>query len=189
MTSFMNTLFRDIGLNVNLHKRIPMVFDIKGIDKRPWVPPLFMLINPRTFEKSSAKIVTTTKTRSGWVEYHWGDELDTLSASAATASFMLPYAGLASGSSKPFINRTSTIGYMNFLSIIEIYRSNGLLWDENGVPVRAGSLRVLYDSGYHSGYFEDFIFREVEDTPYRFDVSFTFKVQNTMTVLSPGSPF
>lgn len=189
MSSILSTMFRDIGLMTNLSPRIPMMFDIRGVSKRPWVPPLVMLINPKTFERNSSKIITQQKTRGGWVEYHWGDELDTLTASGATASFVLPYAGLASGSSKPYVNRTITMGYLNFLSLLEIYRSNGLIWDEKGIPVSAGTIRLFYDNTYYSGYFESFSFQESDRIPYRFNIDFVFKVQKTLATLSPGSPF
>jgi len=187
--TWINSLFRDIGLGVNLSTRIAMMFDIQGIGKRRWVQQLVMLINPKTFERSSSKIITTQKTRGGWVMYHWGDDLDTLTAAGATASFILPYGGLASGSSKPLINRTVTVGYMNFLSLMELYRSNGLLWNENGVPVRAGTIRLFYDCTYYNGYFESFNFQESDKIPYRFNVDFSFKVQKTFATLSPGSPY
>jgi len=210
---------RDVGiLTRNLRSRIPMIFDITHVQKQPWVPPLYLLINPRTLERNGAKRVTTQKTRGGWVEFHWGDELDTLTANGSTPAFLLPpppqiplppippiplppnpiatsigvpqlpSMGLASGSKKPFVNRTSSAGYMNFSALFDIYRSNGLVYDELGVPIKLGQIRLTYDSFQYSGYFENFNYTESDGHPYRFDISFTFKVQTTRGVLSPGFP-
>jgi len=187
VASLINNAFRDIGILQNLRKRIPMIFDIVDVKKFPWVPPLFMLINPSTLERSSMKKITTQKTRSAWVEYHWGDELDTLTASGSTGGFVLPFAGLASGSKKPF-SRVTTISYLNFLNVLDIYRSNGAVYDDYGAIVEYGNVRMFYDLTYYVGYFSDFSFTDSETHPYRFDIDFTFRVQRTLTTLSPGSP-
>lgn len=188
MGSIVNNLLRDIGIMQNLRKRIPMVFDIVDVPKFPWVPPLFMLINPSSLERSSTKIIQTQKTRNAWVEYHWGDELDVLSASGSTGGFYLPYAGLASGSKKPF-SRTTTISYFNFINLLNLYRSNGAIYDDFGAIVSYGNIRMFYDLTYYIGYFTEFTFKDSETHPYRFEISFTFKAQRTIETLSPGSLF
>ena len=186
MSSFQNRLFREAGLLQNTYPRLPMIFDIVNVKKSPWVPPLPMLINPSTLERNSAKIVTTQKTRNAWVEYHWGDELDTLSATGSTGSFVLPFAGLASGSKTP-ISRTLTLSYLNFMNILDIYRSNGAVYDDYGAVVRQGNIRLFYDLTQYLGYFTEFSYSDSDQRPYRFNISFTFKVQRTLTTLSPGS--
>ena len=218
-TASSTDFLRDVGiLTRNLLSRIPMIFDIAGMRKQPWVPPLFMLINPTTMERNYSKRVTTQKTRGGWVEYHWGDELDTIEASGYTAAFLLPPApqgplppfppppplpvplsslpgvsslpsmGLASGSKNPVVNRTFSAGYLNFIALLDLYRCNGLAYDELGVPIFAGNIRLSYDSFQYIGYFENFTFNETDTRPFQFEINFTFKVQTTRGLLSPGLP-
>lgn len=49
---------------------------------------LTMLINPATMNANMAKIVGRSQTMTGWVEDHWGEELDTVTFSGSTASFL-----------------------------------------------------------------------------------------------------
>lgn len=188
MPSLQNLAFRNLGILQNTYPRLPVIFDIVNVKKTPWVPPLPMLINPSSLERSSAKIITTQKTRNAWVEYHWGDELDTLSASGSTGSFVLPIAGLASGSKTP-LSRNLTVSHLNFMNIFDIYRSNGAVYDDYGAIVRHGNIRMFYDLTQYVGYFTEFSYAESDQNPYRFNITFTFKVQKTVSTLSPGSLF
>lgn len=49
---------------------------------------LVLLINPATMNANLSKIVGRTQTMTGWVEDHWGEELDTISFSGSSASFL-----------------------------------------------------------------------------------------------------
>ena len=58
-----------------------------------------LLINPATMNANLAKIVGRSQTMTGWVEEHWGEELDTVTFSGSTAAFIWggPRSDLASG--------------------------------------------------------------------------------------------
>ena len=49
---------------------------------------LVLLINPATMNANLSKIVNRTQTLTGWIEDHWGEELDTVSFSGSGASFL-----------------------------------------------------------------------------------------------------
>jgi hypothetical protein len=49
---------------------------------------LVLLINPSSINANLSKIVNRTQTMTGWVEDHWGEELDTISIQGSSASFL-----------------------------------------------------------------------------------------------------
>lgn len=46
------------------------------------------MINPQSISVNMAKIVGRTQTMTGWLEEHWGEELDTITFSGSTAAFV-----------------------------------------------------------------------------------------------------
>lgn len=46
------------------------------------------MINPQSISVNMAKIVGRTQTMTGWLEEHWGEELDTVTFSGSTAAFV-----------------------------------------------------------------------------------------------------
>lgn len=78
---------------------------------------LVLLINPATMNANLAKIVSRTQTMSGWVEDHWGEELDTVTFSGSSASFLWggPRPDFAQGplSDSPQEIRDTFNNYMN----------------------------------------------------------------------------
>ena len=46
-------------------------------------------INPSSASLNLAKIVNRTQTMTGWVEEHWGEELDTITFQGSTAAFVM----------------------------------------------------------------------------------------------------
>jgi len=59
---------------------------------------LVLLINPSSISVNLSKIVNRTQTMTGWVEDHWGEELDTITFQGSSASF------LWGGPSTPYTN-------------------------------------------------------------------------------------
>ena len=49
---------------------------------------LNLLINPATMNANLSKIINRTPTMTGWIEDHWGEELDTVTFAGSTAAFI-----------------------------------------------------------------------------------------------------
>lgn len=49
---------------------------------------LILTINPSTVSINASKIVNRTQTMTGWVEDHWGEDLDTITFQGSSAAFM-----------------------------------------------------------------------------------------------------
>lgn len=46
------------------------------------------LVNPNTLSVNMAKVVGRSQSMTGWIEEHWGDELDTITFSGSSAAFV-----------------------------------------------------------------------------------------------------
>jgi len=49
---------------------------------------LVLLINPTSLSVNMSKIINRSQTMTGWVEDHWGEELDTITFQGSSASFL-----------------------------------------------------------------------------------------------------
>ena len=79
--------------NVQRIRFYMQIVDINGkpvsytIDGQVFVG-LVLLINPASISANLSKIVNRTQTMTGWIEDHWGEELDTISLQGSSASFI-----------------------------------------------------------------------------------------------------
>jgi len=85
--------------------------------------------NPNSLVISSAKIINRYNTMTRWVEEHWGDELDTINFAGSTYSFNARldnnnYTGLTS------LSRNYSEAYKFLKALVDIYRTNGYLYQE-----------------------------------------------------------
>lgn len=171
-----------------------IIWQVKGIAQSLNVPDLIMKINPSNLDESYTQLINRKRSLGGFIEEHWGEQLDSLSASGTTRSFFGPN-GLTNQ------NRRDTEGYKEFEQLVNIYRNNGSIYNERtGQIVAQGTIVMNYDDYIYQGYFETFSIKEVNNRPYNLDYDFTFKVtyeeypgrvksfKNITTVLSPGSP-
>ena len=146
---------------------------------------LVMHVNPANFNETFTKKVERIQTRGGWVEQHWGDELTEISADGSTGAFMNIYTGLSS------ILRRRTIAWDRFRDLHDLYRNNGSLWDPNGAIVLQGQIMLMYDKGTYIGTFRTFDFEETADTPFVFQIHWSFKVLKVIfqaPIAAPGQP-
>jgi hypothetical protein len=82
--------------------------------------------NPDTLSISSGKIVNKYNTMTRWVEEHWGDDMDTISFSGSTFSFMtLDPGGPAEGLT--VINRRDTNSFLMLKELVRFFRVNGCI--------------------------------------------------------------
>lgn len=62
----------------------PQTYTLNGI---PFVG-LIMNISPTSMNVNMSQLVTRTQTMSGWIEEHWGQELDTVTFQGSSAAFI-----------------------------------------------------------------------------------------------------
>lgn len=156
---------------INSGGRIPVLFQVVSPDGVTELLPdaLYLHVNPKDLKESFAKKLERVQTRGGWVEFHWGDELDGISCSQSTGTFVNTQTGLAS------VLRRETIAYSKFLDLKALFHNNGSIYDDQGQIVLQGGVRIMYDTGVFTGYFTDFSIEENDDNPFTFDLSWSFK--------------
>jgi hypothetical protein len=143
------------------------------------LPPLYMQYNPQSWNQTFKKITTRYQTFSAYVEEYWGDDLDTISASATTGGFILDDQRSIGGYTT--YNRRDTQSFQKFQDTMDVYANNGNTYDSQGRVIKKGSIIIFYDPGTYIGYFENFNYTEDANNPYRFTFDFTFKVTKSFT--------
>lgn len=141
---------------------------------------LVMHVNPANMTISSNQKVERIQTRGGWVEQFWGDELDEISCDGTTGAFMNLYTGLSS------IVRQQTIAWDRYRDLYDLFHNNGSLYDPYGNIVLQGSIMLMYDRGIYLGTFRSFEVEETDATPFSFNLSWTFKVEQTLLQVAQG---
>jgi hypothetical protein len=149
------------------------VFDPKS-GKEILIPPIDFHVTPSSMQMSYTKNISRSRTRGGFVEEHFGDELDTIQISAATGSFLsIAKNGLTSE------NRNRTLSMVNFQEILAIYRNNACVYDQTGIVVSQGFVVLNWDNYRFNGQFSSFNWEESAESPFRFTFGFNFEVQRT----------
>jgi len=159
------------------------------------IPDVVLLVNPTSLEWSMANRVQETRTRGGFLQEFWGSELDTLTASGKSAVAYVASQGADQGGGLTIRDlRRDSAGYRNLRRLVDIYRSNGVIYgmramgnyavgrDEEKPAYRktllyGGYVDIFYDGVTYSGFFENFEVRESGEAPFWLDWSFTFKVE------------
>jgi len=162
------------------------------------VPEIILLVNPSELSWSLANKVQETRTRGGFVQEFWAGELETLSAEGQSAvAYVVRNDGHPKGQGGGLTIRdlrSGSAGYRNLRRLVDVYRSNGVLYgmramgnyavgqgDEKPVFRKTllynGYVQVFYDGVTYSGFFENFEIMESGDMPFWLTWSFTFKVE------------
>ena len=139
------------------------------------LPPLYFHINPQNFDIAYAKKIHRYQTFNAYVEEYWGEELETISCNGSTGGFISEELGLDT------LGRAKTDPYYKFQDILDIYRNNGNIYNDQGRILKKGKLVMFFDPGTYFGFFENFSYTESADNPYKFNFNFTFKVQKSYT--------
>jgi hypothetical protein len=156
---------------------IPLAFQITSpYDKLRALLPhaLIAHVNPRSFAETFNKKVERIQTRGGFVEQHWGDDLGEISVDQSTGAFINLYTGLSS------VLRHRTIAWDRYRDLYDLYRNNASVYDPFGNIVLQGYVMLMYDRGTYLGYFRSFSVEEAEETPFAFNMSWNFKVVETL---------
>jgi len=158
------------------------------------IPDVLLLVNPTDLQWSMANRVQETRTRGGFMQEFWGGELDTLSASGRTAvAYVAKQDGQAGGLTIRDLRQDSA-GYRNLRRLVDVYRSNGVIYgmratgnyavglDSEKPAYRktllySGYVNIFYDGVTYSGFFENFEVAESGQSPFWLDWNFTFKVE------------
>lgn len=159
-----------------------MIFELVNVDHsdsvvpqgNPIFPYMVLHINPESLEEQYQKLITRTVTRGGFVEQHWGEELDSLSCTASTGAFVSTRTGVS------VLNRKASIAYRKYLELVALYRNGGSVYDQRGNIVFHGGINLHFDSNIYSGYFENLTVGEKGDSPFVFSVDFAFKVKTSI---------
>lgn len=143
---------------------------------------LVLHVNPRNLQEGFNQKIERIQTRGGFVEQHWGHDLTELSAEGSTGAFMNIYNGLSS------VMRQRTIAWDRYRDLHDLFLNNGALHDPSGAIVLSGHIMIMYDRGTYIGSFRTFEVEETDDSPFAFNLNWTFKVEETLTQYSMGSP-
>lgn len=178
----------------SVRNRKAIVWQIEGLPESLRVPDLMMSINPKNLSSKYTQLINRKRTFGGFIEEHWGEQLDSLSASGETGSFFGPL-GLTNA------NRRDTEEYEKFEQLLSMYRNNGSIYDtRSGKIVAQGSIVMNYDSCIYDGYFDNFSVTDSADKPFSLSYNFSFKVTREIypgriksfasitTVSRPGAP-
>jgi hypothetical protein len=156
---------------------VPMAFQITSpFDRRKALLPsaLVMHVNPANLTINHQHKVERIQTRGGFVEQHWPDDLDDISADGSTGAFMNIRTGLSA------VMRRRTIAWDRFKDLYDLYRNNGSLHDPYGNIVLQGNVMLMWDRGTYLGGFRQFDVEETDDTPFAFKISWGFRVEYTI---------
>jgi hypothetical protein len=207
-----NTLHKYPGLPV-FFEMIDSSNTPKGIfvNNNFYVATLKLTPNPENMIINSSKKIQRFNTLSGWIEEHWGDEIDTVSFSGSTFALF----GLDYGLTSEF--RTQTDAYAFLKELVHLYQLNGCIYqnadDYDGIntnpavaeflnnnPDFVGNhprkgmvkerlyLRLSYDYLTLLGRFETFDIIEDSNKPFRFTYNIIFRAERTFYTLDmlPG---
>lgn len=173
----------------------PMLFQVTRVGSLEplWPYVLALHVNPTTLQEQFTKNKNVVMTRGGFVEFVWPDDLDSLSADATTGAFMGPDSGLTSDSANPtyrirrgastireFRGRHGTIAWERHQDLLELFRSNGQIFNGVGVPVLRSQIMCMYDRGIYFGWFTTFDVTETGETPFQFKLTWEFRVTQTI---------
>lgn len=161
----------------------PVEFLIAGPTGRIVVPHALVLqVNPSELSPSFSRVVERIQTRGGWVEQDHGEQLDDVSATFRSGAFIHVRQGLAKH------NPYDTFAMDKILDLYELYRNNGLIYDDRGRPVFAGAVIMSYDAAIFIGSFRSLEMQWQAENPFSLNGTFSFKTEKILWNLStvPG---
>lgn len=171
-----------------------MLFGVTKVGKPELLWPFLLAlhVNPSSLQEQFNKNKNIVMTRGGFVEFVWPDDLDSLSADSTTGAFIGPDSGLTADSSNPsykigrggavrqFRGRHGTIAWERMTDLLELFRSNGQIFNGSGAPVLRSQILCMYDRGVYTGWFSTFEVSETADMPFQFKLTWEFKITETI---------
>lgn len=135
-----------------------------------YIPQITMYVAPSSLSFQYKKIIHREKTRGGWLEQHWGEDLDVVSATSSTGTFQILGTGLTT------VQRYTSLAKINFQEVFYMFKNNGCVYDSNGNIIAQGDVYINYDNFQMFGQFENFSWTEDASLPYKWNFTFTFQV-------------
>ena len=156
--------------NQSVRNKKLIIWQIGGLPTSYTLPDLTMKINPENLNTQFSQLLNRKRTWGGFIEEHWGEQLDSLSASGISSQFYSEL-GLTNES------RRDTDSFKEFEKFINVYRNNGTLYDQKtGAILVQGYVVMNYDNAIYKGYFESFSLNEIAEKQYQLQYDFSFKV-------------
>ena len=163
--------------------RYPYAYDtkVKGVDYN-FVPSIRFDINPNEMTIEYEKNINKTLTGGGWFEEYWRDNLSVMNARGSTGAFLHKDYGITT------VSRSDTRQYQIFVALVRFYQENGHIYSPSGAILLRGHIELFYGDSRYLGYFENFTFTESALNPFRFEYTFTYRIEreNTFSKI-PGS--
>lgn len=138
------------------------------------VPELTFHVNPQEESKTFKKIIHRYRTRAGWIEEHWGEELDQITINGSTGTFYHPNYGTNTSF------RYETLAMINFQEILSLFRNNAAVYSDTGAIIAQGDVVITFDGFKFYGQFSHFSWEENATNPFRFTFNFNFEVNTTI---------
>lgn len=135
---------------------------------------LVLHVNPMSLQETSNQKVERFMTRGAFVEQHWPSDLSEISADQSTGAFMNIQTGLTS------VLRQKTIAWDRYRDLHDLFKNNAGLRDPFGNVVLQGQIMLMYDKGTYLGTFRNFEWSDTDDSPFAFQLNWTFKVEETI---------
>lgn len=148
---------------------------------------LALYVNPESLDEKLTKTKSVVQTYGGFVEFIWPDDLDSISATGSTGGFISPKFGYTAapsdteGASGSLDGRRGTLAYERFQDFLDLFHMNGMVFDSNGRPAIRGRVIMFYDRGIFSGHFTTFDVEEDASSPFRFNLTWEFKIENVIS--------
>ena len=84
---FTNTPFPSQTKSGTVTNRKLIIWQIEGLPEKFKLADLMMSINPKNLNSNYTQLINRKRTHGGFIEEHWGEQLDSLSASGTTKQF------------------------------------------------------------------------------------------------------
>jgi len=137
---------------------------------------VYFYVNPSRLSYSYRQKTTRRRTRSGWAEEYWGEELDTVTVEAVTGGFKSNSTGYREHQETSKNN--DDFAFSRLESLIKAYRHGGLN-HEGTFASSFAPVQLHFDKFTYYGFFENLNVEDSVDKPFMFSFNFTFKVLGT----------
>ena len=165
----MPTIFQDKP------KLRPVIFDIIMPDGNSILADnlkLVLHVNPTSMSPKYEKVIERIQTKSGFVEQHWGEGIQSIGFEFATGGFQRLYTGLVGTA----VDRRDTLAYDSYLDILALFHNNGAVYDIAGQAVINGQIQITFDGAVYTGWFASFNVTDAVEKPYQLALTAEFTV-------------
>lgn len=135
----------------------------------------YFYINPNSISFSYKPKINRRRSRAGWIDEFWGEELDTLAVDAVSGGFYSDSSGYASYTE----NKSTSEAFKRLEKIVKAYREAGIAFDDKNFVKDFQPVEFHFDRFIYYGFFENLTLEDTADKPFMMNFSFTFKVLGT----------